>query len=199
MLATCTLSEEPRYEAISSSVIATADRPLVVLTAQASEEWPGNRWASGSIATAALLTAVAASPEPTAMRRTFPGDSVTSPAAKTRGRFVAVVESTMMCRFWTARPQPWIGPRAATKPRAATTSCALTGVTSLVFTCSTSTDSRRPLPTRRTTLELVITLTLLDRTLSTVAWWARNASRRCTSVTDDASGSRATAQSKALS
>ena len=58
----------------------TATRPGT----QASLEWPGKRCADGSMATAALLTAVAASPKPTAMRRTLPGYSVMSPAAKTR-------------------------------------------------------------------------------------------------------------------
>ena len=63
---------------------------------RASEEWPGKRCADGSMATAALFTAVAASPKPTAISRTLPGYSEMSPAAKTRGRFVAVVESTLM-------------------------------------------------------------------------------------------------------
>ena len=49
-------------------------------------EWPGKTWADGSITTAALLTAVAASPKPTAIRRTLPGYSVMSPAAKTRAQ-----------------------------------------------------------------------------------------------------------------
>ena len=38
-----------------------------------------------------------------------------------------------------------------------------------------------------------------ERTWSTVRWWARNASRRCTSVTVLATGSRCSAQSNALS
>ena len=37
------------------------------------EEWPGNRLASGLIRTAALLTAIAASPKPTESSRTLPG------------------------------------------------------------------------------------------------------------------------------
>ena len=38
-----------------------------------SEEWPGKSLRAGSIATAALLTAVAASPRPTEMSFTLPG------------------------------------------------------------------------------------------------------------------------------
>ena len=53
-------------------------------------EWPGKTWADGSMTTAALLTAVAASPKPTAIRRTLPGYSVMSPAAKTRARLVRI-------------------------------------------------------------------------------------------------------------
>jgi hypothetical protein len=37
------------------------------------EEWPGNRLASGLIRTAALFTAIAASPNPTESSRTLPG------------------------------------------------------------------------------------------------------------------------------
>ncbi len=37
------------------------------------DEWPGNRLASGLISTAALLTAIAASPKPTESSRTLPG------------------------------------------------------------------------------------------------------------------------------
>ena len=59
-----------------------------------SVEWPGKRSAAGSISVAALLTAVAASPKPTAISRTLPGYSVMSPAAYTRGRFVAIWLST---------------------------------------------------------------------------------------------------------
>ncbi len=44
-------------------------------------EWPGNRLAAGSSAATALFTAVAASPNPTAISRTLPGYSVMSPAA----------------------------------------------------------------------------------------------------------------------
>ena len=57
-------------------------------------ECPGKTCALGSIATAALLTAVAASPKPTAMSRTLPGYSVMSPAAKTRCRLVRIAGST---------------------------------------------------------------------------------------------------------
>src|SRR5215831_15916628 len=46
-----------------SGVAASGGQPL-------SEEWPGKRCAAGSIATAALLTAVAASPNPVAISRT---------------------------------------------------------------------------------------------------------------------------------
>lgn len=44
-------------------------------------EWPGNRCASGSSATAMLLTAVAASPKPVAISLTLPGYAAMSPAA----------------------------------------------------------------------------------------------------------------------
>ena len=44
-----------------------------------------------------------------------------SPAANTRGRLVAVVESTTMWRLVVSRPHCWIGPRSATKPSTATT------------------------------------------------------------------------------
>src|SRR5450432_2180689 len=56
-----------------------------------SEEWPGNSLRAGSMTTAALLTAVAASPRPTEISRTLPGYSVMSPAAKMRGTLVAIV------------------------------------------------------------------------------------------------------------
>ena len=54
--------------------------------------------------TAALLTAVAASPKPTAISRTLPGYSVMSPAAKTRCRLVRIAASTTMCRFCDLDP-----------------------------------------------------------------------------------------------
>ena len=66
---------------------------------------PGNTCAAGSMTTAALLTAVAASPKPTAISRTLPGYSVMSPAAKTRGRLVRIAESTTTCRFAISSPQ----------------------------------------------------------------------------------------------
>lgn len=61
---------------------------------QAFVEWPGKSFASGSMSMAALLTAVAASPKPTEISLTFPSYSVMSPAAKIRGRLVAIRVST---------------------------------------------------------------------------------------------------------
>ena len=48
------------------------------------------------MATAALLTAVAASPKTVAINLTLPGYSTMSPAAKTRGILVAIVLVTRM-------------------------------------------------------------------------------------------------------
>ena len=60
--------------------------------------WPGNSGWSGSRKVAALFTAVAASPKPTAISRTLPGYSVMSPAAYTRGTEVRIAVSTMILR-----------------------------------------------------------------------------------------------------
>ena len=158
----------------------------------------GEDVALGSIATAALLTAVAASPKPTAISRTLPGYSVMSPAAKTRCRLVRIAESTTTCRLSRVRPHSFIAPRSAMKPSAATTACAGRVVTSSPSTVM-SIDSRVPLPCSAVTSARVTMSTEEARTWSTVRAWARNASRRWTSVTDFAIGSRCSAQSKALS
>src|SRR4051812_45872592 len=50
-------------------------------TGALSVEWPGNSCAAGSSSTAALLTAVATSPNPTLISRTLPSYSTMSPAA----------------------------------------------------------------------------------------------------------------------
>ena len=62
-----------------------------------------------------------------------------------------------------------------------------------------STSSSAPLPRSALTSALVTISTAESRTASTVRWCARNASRRCTRVTVLATGSRCSAQSKALS
>jgi hypothetical protein len=64
----------PRYGPGRRVVPSTAGEPPggQPLGGQPPEEWPGNTRAVGSMWTAALLTAVAASPNPTAMSRTLP-------------------------------------------------------------------------------------------------------------------------------
>ncbi len=68
---------------------------------------------------------------------------------------------------------------------------------------STSTDSSAPVPFEpplsAVTWALVRISTDVACTCSTVRWWARNLSRRWTRVTEAATGSRWSAQSKALS
>ena len=96
-------------------------------------------------------------------------------------------------------PHSWIGPRSAMKPSAATTACAGRRRGSSPSTVI-STSSRWAVAAQRGDLGPGDDLDaggLAPR--STVRSWARNASRRCTSVTDAAIGSRCSAQSKALS
>ena len=85
------------------------------------------------------------------------------------------------------------------KPSAATTlSQASTRGSSSPLTVTTA-RSRTPSPSRAVTWALVIISTSIARTLSTLPACARNASRRCTRVTEAASGSSISAQSMALS
>ena len=83
-------------------------------------------------------------------------------------------------------------------PSAATTAWAgrCTGSTpsTVISTCESV-----PSPLMPVTCALVMISTGDARTCSTVRAWARKASRRCTSVTDRATGSRCRAQSNALS
>ena len=90
------------------------------------------------------------------------------------------------------------GPRSATNPRAATIACA--GRVVISPSTSMSTDSTVPLPWMADTWALVEDVDRrIPHTACTVRSWARNASRRCTRVTERATGSRCSAQSKAES
>ena len=107
-------------------------------------------------------------------------------------------ESTTTWRFSVTSPQRWIAPRSAMKPSAATRACAGTTRGSWPSTVI-STSSRWVSPRSSVTWALVMISTLEAFTSATVRSWARKASRRCTRVTVDATGSRCWAQSKALS
>ena len=86
------------------------------------------------------------------------------------------------------------------KPRAATTACAGRVVTSPSTVISTLSTWRVPAVAIAVTWALVMISTATPGTgVDRAPAWARNASRRCTSVTDLAIGSRWWAQSKALS
>ena len=143
----------------------------------------GRAWASRVDGTAALLTAVAASPKPTAISRTLPGYSVMSPAAKTRGRLVRIAESTTMCRLSTSMPhcvqRPEVGgeaqrgdDRLAGSARCSSPSTAISTARARRRRCSA------------VTCALAMISTGSERTARRCAAWARNASRRWTRVTD---------------
>ena len=83
------------------------------------------------------------------------------------------------------------------KPSAATTAWA--GRVGTRPSTSMSTSSTVGSPRSAVTWALVTISTPRARTASTVRWWARKASRRWTSVTERATGSRWSAQSNAES
>ena len=141
--------------------------------------------------TAALLTAVAASPKPTAISRTLPGYSVMSPAAKTRGRLVRIAESTTTCRLSISSPHCLH--RAEVGDEAERRHHGLGGSAwrLLAVDCVISTSDRCAVAAQRGDLRLGDDLDAASPAPeATVRSWARKASRRCTRVTDFATGSR---------
>ena len=89
---------------------------------------------------------------------------------------------------------------SAVKPSAAMTACAASWLVARLFLPRTSTASIRPARSRAaTTSALVTTGTGRSSTCRTSPSCARNAARRCTMVTERATGANVSAQWKALS
>ena len=185
MLATCTLRFVGRAgPRPPRSVSLTASRPGSAHGLSASEEWPGNTCAVGvdrdrGVVDRGRGLAEADGDQPHlagVLGDVAGGEDPRQVGPHRRSRPRCAASSTSM-------PHSCIGPRSAMKPSAATTACA-----GRVVVSSPTRDLDRLEQRRRrrsaVTSALVMISTEEARTCSTVRSWARNASRRCTSVTD---------------